>query len=248
MWHRRLGHINERYLRIVCPFLPKYLSLSFCPECAVCKSHKQPYNKTSKHTKQVVKDVNTPPSSTSTPPTPKPKPMTAKNLKLYNNYKPGEYIVVDLKHMPPDIDGNLFLCIFTDMSTRLSTDVPLKAKSSFKYHYENYLEHNKNKTGRYPKFIHSDGGGEFIDGVVADINLAKGITHTYTSPNSSLQNPVAERINRTSSEGSMTLLVTASLPTLFWSFSVHFFLYVKNRTPHKDLNLSIKSAHRMEYV
>ena len=231
IWHKRLGHINESYLRIFCPFLPKYLSLSFCTECAVCKQHKQPYTKTKTHIKQIIKQHNKRNIN-------KNPIINDKYIKLYGRHKPGEYIVVDLKHMPPDLDGNLFLCTFTDKSTRLSTPVHLKLKSSFKYHYTTYLEYIKNKTGHYPKYIHSDGGGEFIDHTVRDINLSKGITHTFTSPDSSVQNPIAERINRTLSEGSMSLLVTACLPTLFWLYSIHTFTYIKNRTPHKDLNLS----------
>jgi hypothetical protein len=96
----------------------------------------------------------------------------------------------------------------------------------------------KNKTGYFPKFVHSDGGGEFMAGIVRKFDDSNGITHTFTSPHSSQQNGVAERINRTISEGSTALLVTACLPVTFWFYSVNFFTYIKNRTPHKSLNLS----------
>ena len=66
------------------------------------------------------------------------------------------------------------------------------------------------------------GGGEFIDKEVKEFNAKKGITHTYTSPYSSQQNPIAERANRTVGEGSLSLLTTANLPSIFWEYSVTF--------------------------
>ena len=95
-----------------------------------------------------------------------------------------------------------------------------------------------NQTGRYPKHVVSDGGGEFIDLEVKQINSKLGITHTFTSPHSSTQNSIAERPNRTISEGSISLLLAANLSASFWEYSVAFFLYVKNRSPHKHLNMS----------
>ena len=82
------------------------------------------------------------------------------------------------------------------------------------------------------------GGGEFIDLEVKDINNKHGITHTFTSPHSSAQNSVAERPNRTVSEGSISLLLAANLSASFWEYSVMFFIYVKNRSPHKHLSMS----------
>jgi transposase InsO family protein len=142
--------------------------------------------------------------------------------------------------MPPDLEGNIYLCIFTDISTRMSTPIYLKDKSSTNvlHHYTAYMTYIKNKTGYFPKFVHSDGGGEFMAGIVRKFDDSNGITHTFTSPHSSQQNGVAERINRTISEGSTALLVTACLPVTFWFYSVNFFTYIKNRTPHKSLNLS----------
>lgn len=99
--------------------------------------------------------------------------------------------------MPESLDGENYLCVFTDFATRLSTPVYLKSKDGFKAIYLDYLTYIKNKTGFYPKFLHSDGGGEFINETVGELNAGIGITHTSTAPHSSLQNPVAERVNRT---------------------------------------------------
>jgi hypothetical protein len=164
--------------------------------------------------------------------------ITTKNVRNYCKHKPGEFIVVDLKHMPLSMNGRQYLCAFTDLSTRVSTPIYLKTKSEFKQIYYDYLQYIKNKTGSYPKYVHADGGGEFIDNEVKELNKGTGITFTHTAPHSSEQNPVAERVNRTLSEGSLTLLIFANLPLLFWEYSMSCFNYIKIRTPHKHLNLS----------
>ena len=177
-------------------------------------------------------------SATITPGGSSPKNFSSKNFSNYSKLRPGEFICVDLKHMPESLDGENYSCIFTDLSTRLSTPVYLTSKDGFKAIYYDYLQYIRNKTGSYPKFLHSDGGGEFINNIVGDLNTGVGITHTTTAPYSSPQNPVAERVNRTFSEGSLAMLVFAGLPTKFWRYSIAYFAYVKMRTPHKHLNMS----------
>ena len=164
--------------------------------------------------------------------------LDASNIKLHARPPPGDTIHIDLKHMPVSLNNNQYLCTFTDAATRVSTPIFLRTKDSFKTHYEDYLLYVKNQTGRYPKHIISDGGGEFIDLETQDMNSRHGISHTFTAPHSSTQNHVAERINRTLSEGSLTLLLAANLSASFWEYSVTFFNYVKNRSPHKHLNMS----------
>ena len=146
--------------------------------------------------------------------------------------------MADIKFMPTSLSGNNYLCTFTDVSTRLTTTAYLKTKDSAKHRYILYCKYIRNKTGNYPKYIHTDGGGEFINKELQEFNSKKGITHTYTSPHSSLQNPIAERVNRTIGEGSLALLTAANLPSSFWEHSVSTFVFIKNRTPHKHLNLS----------
>jgi len=140
--------------------------------------------------------------------------------------------------MPISISGNSYLCIFTDVSSRLSSASYLKVKGETKMAYYAYCKHIRNKTGNYPKYVHTDGGGEFIDKEVKAYNTKRGITHTYTSPLSSQQNPIAERVNRTIGEGSLSLLTTANLPSSFWEYAVSTFMFIRNRAPHKSLSLS----------
>jgi len=159
-------------------------------------------------------------------------------LPTYSGLAPGERIVMDLKHMPKSLKGEEYMLNITDESSRLTTTIHLRKKSDAKNQYIDYCKYIKNISGRYPRYIHTDGGGEFIDTELKTFNKEKGIQHTFTSPNSSVQNPVGERINRTIGEGSLALLTTANLPSKFWSQAATTFAYIKNRTPHKFLSFS----------
>ena len=166
------------------------------------------------------------------------------NLNLLQGHKPGEYIVCDLKHMPKSIDGHIYMCVFTCIGTRYSETYFMKTRlsSEFLDCYISYCKLIRNKTGRYPKVLHTDNGKEFVDKCTSTFNKKKGITHTFTAPHNSLQNPIAERINRTIGEGALALLLCAYLPLTFWTYAVTCFSFVKARTPHKSLNLSTPIA------
>ena len=240
--------MNESYLRIICPYLPKYLSLSHCKYCAIAKANHKNLNKIRTNKKTLIKHINKRNinKNNSHKKVTFSERTTDINLSLNNSNvfdqhsrnKPGEYIVSDIKHMPKSIGDKQFLCIFTDVASRLSTPIYMKHKHEAEQAYIDYCKDIRNKTGKYPKFVHTDGGGEFIANIVKNFNKKKGITHTYTSSNNSLQNPIAERINRTTGEGTLSLLITANLPSSFWEFATNMFLFIKNRTPHKHLNLS----------
>ena len=148
IWHRRLGHINEKYIRILCPFIPKYLSLAFCPYCAVSKLHKTSYNKTktdipadNSSDKTIFrKNINASKHHDKRELFKQNKTVSTHNIAIYSAYKPGEYIVVDLKHMPTSINNEQYLCTFTCLSSRLSESVYLKTRlaSEFLEHYKHY--------------------------------------------------------------------------------------------------------------
>jgi hypothetical protein len=216
------------------------LTLTFCPYCAVAKITKTPLKKTKvtlpkSNNKQKKYEQNRKHELriklTST---------ERNNLSMYNSNMPGETICVDLKHMPPSLNGEIYLCTFTCTTTRLSDPTPFKTRlgSEFLVSYKQYCKYIRNKTGRYPKYLICDNGKEFINTQTADYNKSKGISTSPTAPYSSLQNSIAERLNRTLAEGSLALLVCAGLPNLFWVYSILFINFVKCRTPHKSLNYS----------
>ena len=211
------------------------MRLNFCKHCACAKAHRQPYKRKDKKTRKKRKKKNK-------------SGISKKNHKIptwiedeenENSKTPtGVKVVIDLKTMPESTSGNKFMCIFTDVGSRLSTTVFLETKGEFKNHYIKYMKWYRNQCGNYPKIVHTDGGGEFVNKIIENWNDKKGIHHTTTSPHSSKQNPIAERTSRTISEGSLSLLLCAHLPTKFWEYSTNFMNYIKNRTPHKSLNFS----------
>ncbi len=257
IWHRRLGHINEKYIRIICPFIPKFLTLSFCPHCAIAKIKKKTLHKDKKSVKDTMKNFSKHTKHFKKRELRKDNKMNEekmkRNIESYGTPQPGEIIVCDLKHMPKSEHGHEYLCTFTCLGTKLSESVFLKSRLAQEFFeaYVKYCKHIRNKTGKYPKHLITDNGGEFVNECTAKYNKEKGITHTVTAPYSSLQNSVAERINRTIGEGTLTLLLCAYLPLSFWTYAVDFYNFVKARTPHKTLlfsnpisNWNIFNAHR----
>ena len=74
-------------------------------------------------------------------------------------------------------------------------------------------------------------GKEYID-----FCAEHGIHRQHTEPDEPHQNGVAERANRTTSEGATALLAQAKLPPSFWGHAVSTFVHPRNRMPTSALN------------
>ena len=111
----------------------------------------------------------------------------------------------------------------------------LKKKSEVASKTKHFVEWVKTQTEKYPKNIHTDGGGEYVNRDLNEFLEAHGINFEYTEANSPQQNGIAERINRTIIEGSSAMLIQAGLDICFWEQSVRQFVFIKNHTPHKKL-------------
>ena len=228
--------MNEHYVRLLCPFIPKYVTLNFCKYCACAKLKTRPYKKsrTEKKKKKKNKQNKRSKGKTHTQTIDDQQETTIKTNIIPSQSR----VVMDIKFMPVSLNNEKYSLNITDEKSRLTTTVAMKLKSDTKTHYKQYMKWYQNQKGHYPKNVHSDGGGEFINTITKHFNDKHGIIHTYTARDSSLQNPVAERVNRTLGEGSLALLVCANLPSLFWVHSQNFMNYVKARSPHKHLQLS----------
>lgn len=217
------------------PNIPKFLNLSPCKYCFIAKMKKSTSHK-NRNKSKINKHINRRIANTGN--TKLYNFQYTKHLDIYQKFRPGEFICIDLKHMPESLHGEKYLCTFTCVGTRKIYTKYLKTKDSFKMEYNDYINFVTNKTGFPPKYVHTDNGGEFVNNCVSEINRKHGITHTFTSPYSSVQNPIAERVNRTITEGSLAMLLFACLPLTFWTFSVSTFTYIKNRSPHVYLKMS----------
>ena len=149
----------------------------------------------------------------------------------------GHTIVSDVKIMSNySLNGNRYILTFVDRKSRLLRVYFLKKKSEVASKTKHFVEWVKTQREQYPKNIHTDGGGEYVNRDLNEFLEAHGINFEYTEANSPQQNGIAERINRTIIEGSSAMLIQAGLDICFWEQSVRQFVFIKNHTPHKKLN------------
>ncbi|EJF55486.1 hypothetical protein DICSQDRAFT_25697, partial [Dichomitus squalens LYAD-421 SS1] len=85
------------------------------------------------------------------------------------------------------------------------------------------------------KAVRFDNGGEYISKDFIAYLEAEGITVHTTTPKSSAQNGVAERVNRTVMDRALALLIAAGLPKFLWPEAVAHVAYLKNRSPTRAL-------------
>lgn len=160
--HRRFGHASAGY---VCTLNgTKSCKLSFCDACTQAKMHRRPFS--SKHVEKKEDE--------------KVQPLDIA-------------IVADLcgPMRTPSLGGARYFALITDLASRFMWVFLLKSKDLFVGAFKVWLALMLNTVGRYPKRVHTDGGGEFCNNQMEQTLNAAGIQHTATAPGSSQQNPVA---------------------------------------------------------
>jgi hypothetical protein len=83
--------------------------------------------------------------------------------------------------------------------------------------------------------LRTDRGGEFIDELLADFIISKGIQHQFTVPYNKEQNGKAERLNQTLNNIVRALLLQARFPKRLWSEAMKIATYIHNVTYSKDI-------------
>ena len=78
------------------------------------------------------------------------------------------------------------------------------------------------------KCLRLDNGGEYIDGGFNEYYAAHGIRMEKTIPETSQQNDVVERMNRTLNERARSMRLHARLPKTFWADVVSTIAYLIN--------------------
>jgi len=91
-------------------------------------------------------------------------------------------------------------------------------------------------TGLKVKKVHSDRGGEFIDGNIQSFFKEKGIEHEVSVPHTPQQNGVAEHFNQTTHEHALAMLHDVKLSMGFWPEAHKYTLYVRNHSPTHALS------------
>ena len=127
------------------------------------------------------------------------------------------------------MQGNQYFVLAVDDYGRYVTVNPIKKKDEASQYVRDYLTYLIAR-GRTPESIRIDGGGEFDNKDLRDWCRSKGIVMEFTAPESSAQNGVAERMNRTLVELARTMLKARNLPFYLWDLAVVHAAYLRNRT------------------
>lgn len=210
LWHRRLGHPNERVLKNMirdssCVGLPKKLTKTIpCEDCAISKSTK----------------------------------LSTIGPSLMNYDKPLSLVVADLMGpFPIKAMGDFeFVLEIRDVFSSYNRTYLLKNKHDTAGIVKSYIPEAERRTGQ--KLIHwrTDGGGEFVNKILASYFSEKGINVQRSMPYVHEQNGNIERANRTAQATMRVLLKDSGLPQRFWGFAICTGTYLHNRTPNTNTN------------
>ncbi|KAM0960324.1 hypothetical protein ACFX2C_025377 [Malus domestica] len=134
------------------------------------------------------------------------------------------------------IDGFRYYVTFIDECTRHCWLFPIINKSDVFSTFVGFYNYISNHFATSIKTLQSDGGGEYLSKSFQTFMLAKGVTHQLSCPYTPEQNGLAERKHRHILETAITLLQTAILPPIFWSFACQTAVYLINRMPSSTLH------------
>jgi len=205
LWHQRLGHINETYLKNT--FLKRattgvddvqleHQTLTHCSACHLGKDHKQHFpTATDKH------------------------------------YQPGEYLHADLmgKISPPSLGGHNYVLLVVDEATNFRVLAFISEKSQTNEKLKEFIIGFETQTGNKVKHVRTDNGTEFVNKEMKSYYSQKGILHDTTAPYTSQMNGKAERNIRTLKDMTTTLML-AEIPRNLWAEAMAFAVYILNRT------------------
>jgi hypothetical protein len=83
--------------------------------------------------------------------------------------------------------------------------------------------------------LHSDGGGEFVGGLLRQFCQGSGIKQSWSAPHTPQQNAIAERSWRTIMDMARAQVLGAQLHKSMWAEAVNTAVYIINRVPSKAL-------------
>lgn len=148
---------------------------------------------------------------------------------------PLDLVVSDLNG-PMDVQsqgGAKYFITFTDAATDYTEISTLRQKSDAKIAIKQFIEKMKTQTGRKPKILRSDRGGEFIDGDLQTYLKNEGIKIQLTVHDCPQQNGIAERKNLTLLDAVRSMIYGSNLPKSLWGEALHNAVYTQNRIIRK---------------
>lgn len=218
VWHKRLGHINDRDLQRLHTnnatgiFIAKDSQSSTsrsnrCESCIMSKMARAPF------------------------------PSSRHNLAS----RPFEVVFSDIcgPFPVPSLAGSRYFISFIDKKTRYAMVYFLKQKSDALDAFKTFDAMAFRRSGQRinaVETLHTDNGGEYLSALFKEFCEKQGIVQETTVPYCPQQNAIAERFNRTMQEIGNSIRHEAGLGREFWAESINTAVYLYVRRPHSALN------------
>ena len=207
LWHRRIGHINNRSMDILRKEKGNGVEytgdLSTCDVCALGKSAQQA------HPKRASYDVS----------------------------RPFQLVTTDLVGPPshPALGGSRYVSKFLDQLTKWNEVFPLKEKNSAVDTVQLNNQAVVIPTRLRLERLRADKGGENTGAAFRKYCLDVGIKLEFASTNTPQQIGANERLGRTLAGMVRCLLSDSGLPPFLWGELFPTASYLSNRAPHAAL-------------
>ncbi len=204
LWHRRLGHLNEKSLKEMVSKdmarglqLSKNGSLKFCDSCVEGKMHRSSF--------KPVGGIH-----------------SSRKLQLVHSDVKGPIGVESL-------GGHTYFITFIDDYSRVVKVYFMKHKAEAFEKFKEFEAMATKESGNQIGTLRTDNGGEYVSKGFENYLKLKGIRHQTTVPRTPQQNGVSERMNRTLTDTARTMLSQSGMPKMFWAEAVATAAYVRNR-------------------
>ncbi|KAI3669630.1 hypothetical protein L6452_40934 [Arctium lappa] len=205
LWHRRLFHLNFRYInKLVSGKLVKGLpELKYEKEhlCATCEKGKMKRD----------------------PHKPKSEPSTSAPLELLHMDLCGPMRTQSLGEKK-------YILVIVDDYSRYTWVKFLRSKDETPDVLITFLKTTQVNLKKPVKLLRTDNGTEFKNKKVEEYLESVGISHQYSAARTPQQNGVVERRNCTLVEAARTMLSQSDLPLFLWAEAVSTACYTQNRS------------------
>ncbi|KAJ9542485.1 hypothetical protein OSB04_028991 [Centaurea solstitialis] len=205
LWHRRLSHLNYRYLdRLVKERLVSGIPMIKFEPAQLCSGCAQGKMKRASHP-------------------PKPEQGSKSPLSLIHMDLCGPMKTVSLA-------SRKYVLVIVDDYSRYTWTRFLKTKDETSNLIINFIKAVQVQLKLPVQIVRSDNGTEFKNQVLKGFYNSLGITQTFSAARTPEQNGVVERRNRTLVEAARSMLAQSQLPQYLWAEAVNTACYTQNRS------------------
>jgi hypothetical protein len=154
------------------------------------------------------------------------------------SYWPGEFFYVDFSGpFEMSMQGNIYMVLFVDRSTRLIVGIFVKNKNedTAVEVMRKFIDTNLSApkfSGKDFIFVQSD-NGEMNSEKVRMYSWANGIFQRFSSPHHNLSNGPVERAIKKVKDVGRCIKLEKNMPELFWEYAARWAIYILNRTPNR---------------